>query len=134
VRRHARALGLGDRIHVLGHLDGDALQQAYASIDLLVLPSLGESFGNVVLEALVQGTEAMVSDRVPVGGFVRDHGLGRVVVGLEPETWQVALEAWRRETRRWDRESASRLVQDEFGLEPIGRRWTLELSRIRCGP
>jgi glycosyltransferase involved in cell wall biosynthesis len=134
VRRHARALGLGDRIHVLGHLDGDVLQQAYASIDLLVLPSLGESFGNVVLEALVQGTEAMVSDRVPVGGFVRDHGLGRVVVGLEPETWQVALEAWRRETRRWDRESASRLVQDEFGLEPIGRRWTLELSRIRCGP
>jgi glycosyltransferase involved in cell wall biosynthesis len=128
--RAARALGVGDRVHALGHLAGDALQETYASIELLVLPSLGESFGNVVLEALAQGTEVMVSDRVPLGGFVRDHGLGRVVAGLEPETWRGALEAWRREKRTGERESAARRVQEEFGLEPVGRRWLAELSRI----
>ena len=130
VLRRARALGVGDRVHVLGHLDGEALRGTYASIDLLVLPSAGESFGNVVLEALAQGTEVMVSDRVPVGGFVRDHALGRVVAGLEPETWRAALEAWRRETGSRDRERTSMRVREEFGLEPIGRRWMAELSRI----
>jgi glycosyltransferase involved in cell wall biosynthesis len=48
-----------------GVLHGDALAQAYASMDLFVFPSHTDTFGNVVLEALASGVPAIVT---PDGG------------------------------------------------------------------
>ena len=46
-----------------GYLTGDDLSQAYASSDVFVFPSITDTFGNVVLEALASGLPAIVSDR-----------------------------------------------------------------------
>ena len=46
-----------------GYLIGDDLSQAYASSDVFVFPSITDTFGNVVLEALASGLPAIVSDR-----------------------------------------------------------------------
>jgi len=48
-----------------GVLRGEALAQAYASMDLFVFPSHTDTFGNVVLEALASGVPAIVT---PDGG------------------------------------------------------------------
>ena len=56
-----------------GVLHGEALSQAYASMDLFVFPSHTDTFGNVVLEALASGVPAIVT---PDGGpryIVRDE-------------------------------------------------------------
>jgi len=47
--------------HFTGTLEGDALAEAYASSDVFVFPSLTDTFGIVVLEALASG--------VPVAAF-----------------------------------------------------------------
>jgi phosphatidylinositol alpha 1,6-mannosyltransferase len=57
-----------------GVLHGEALAEAYASMDLFVFPSHTDTFGNVVLEALASGVPAIVT---PDGGpryIVRDTG------------------------------------------------------------
>jgi glycosyltransferase involved in cell wall biosynthesis len=64
---------------IVGVLRGEALADAYASMDLLVFPSHTDTFGNVVLEALASGVPAIVT---PDGGpahIVRDGVTGRVV-------------------------------------------------------
>ena len=61
-----------------GVLRGEALAEAYASMDLFVFPSHTDTFGNVVLEALASGVPAIVT---PDGG-------PRYIV-LEDETGQV---------------------------------------------
>jgi len=66
-----------------GVLHGEALSQAYASMDLFVFPSHTDTFGNVVLEAMASGVPAVVT---PDGGpryIVRDtdgpDATGRIV-------------------------------------------------------
>lgn len=46
-----------------GYLDGEELTAAYASGDVLVFPSLTDTFGNVVLEAQASGLPVVVSDQ-----------------------------------------------------------------------
>jgi len=49
-------LGLGERVRLLGHLDG-TLADLYRSADVVVVPSLAlETFGLVTIEALAAGT------------------------------------------------------------------------------
>jgi glycosyltransferase involved in cell wall biosynthesis len=45
-----------------GYLEGEKLQQGYASADLFVFPSATDTFGNVVLEAQASGLPVIVSD------------------------------------------------------------------------
>jgi glycosyltransferase involved in cell wall biosynthesis len=62
-----------------GVLRGEALAEAYASMDLFVFPSHTDTFGNVVLEALASGVPAIVT---PDGGprsIVRDGSTGFIV-------------------------------------------------------
>lgn len=55
--------------HVLIHYDGaiPACQVpfAMAQSDLLFLPTLGENFGHVIMEALAAGTPVLISDQTP---------------------------------------------------------------------
>ncbi|MEW6694141.1 MAG: glycosyltransferase family 1 protein [Pseudomonadota bacterium] len=58
---------------LLGTLVGKALAQAYASSDLLLFPSLTETFGNVTLEALASGLPVLAFDYAAAAEVVR-HG------------------------------------------------------------
>jgi glycosyltransferase involved in cell wall biosynthesis len=57
-----------------GVLEGERLSRAYANMDVFVFPSVSDTFGNVVLEALASGTPAIVMDQ---GGprFIVRHGI-----------------------------------------------------------
>ena len=56
-----------------GFLDGDALSEAYANMDVFIFPSETDAFGNVAQEAHASGVPAVVTDQ---GGpkFIVKHG------------------------------------------------------------
>jgi len=58
--RTADRLGIADRVHLLGWRE-DALD-IVASLDLFVMPSLREGFGQALLEAMLLGVPAIASD------------------------------------------------------------------------
>lgn len=73
VTERIAAAGLTDRIDVSGPLGREALEERWDRADLLVLPSLHETFGLVVTEALARGIPAVVS---------RDTGAVEALTGL----------------------------------------------------
>ena len=76
-RQLAEALGIGGRISWLGAVDPSALAGYMNKTELVVVPSLEEPFGTVVLEALACGCRVIASE---VGGLPEAlSGYGKLV-------------------------------------------------------
>jgi glycosyltransferase involved in cell wall biosynthesis len=55
LRAQILRVGLGEKVSLVGELTGDALEAAFQSADLFVLPTRHEGYGMVVAEALARG-------------------------------------------------------------------------------
>ena len=69
LEQHIGALGVGDRVHLLGELTEHELWAQYQWCDVLCLPSIErtEAFGVVILEAAAFGKPSIVADTVGSG-------------------------------------------------------------------
>jgi glycosyltransferase involved in cell wall biosynthesis len=107
VRRRARDTGLHDRVSFPGALTGEELDRAYATADLLVLPSYAETYGMVVTEALSRGLPVITTE---VGGVSEalGHGEDGTRAGLlvplgDPAALGAELRAWLEDAELRDR-------------------------------
>lgn len=91
--RHRLASDNADFVFT-GMLGGDALARCYASADLLLFPSMSETFGNVVPEAMASGIAVLAYDYAAPRLHVR-HGVNGLVVpfGDEPHYLNAAATA-----------------------------------------
>lgn len=59
-----------------GHLEGRDLARAVASADMMVTPSITETFGNVVLEAMASGLPVISADALSARSLIADGQTG----------------------------------------------------------
>jgi len=78
ILRLRRALGLKERVTLIGPLYGKERIQALVDADVLVLPSQSENFGNVAAEAVACGTPVVVTERCGIAPYIKDQ-VGLVV-------------------------------------------------------
>lgn len=62
VAKHISALGLQDRVHLLGFVSDQELYEWYKTADSLLQLSESESFGMTCIEALAAGTPSLAND------------------------------------------------------------------------
>jgi len=104
-RPDARMVWVGDgpaarqlrAVHPAHHFAGTRLAEDlaahYASADLFLFPSLSETYGNVVAEAMASGLAVLAYRSAAAAELVGDGGNGRVVApGDEPAFTQSALD------------------------------------------
>jgi glycosyltransferase involved in cell wall biosynthesis len=116
-----RLLGLSESVEYTGALDGDAKADAYRDADLFVLPTLSESFGVVVAEALAHGVPVITTRGAPWADLER-YGCGWwVEVGPEP-----LVRALREATALTDEE---RRAMGQRGREYVRRYSWDEIAR-----
>ena len=72
LRKMAKSLGLGERVHFSDALEGRAKWQAYRDADIFVLPSQNENFGNTAAEAVAAGTPVIVTDQCGIAPLLKD--------------------------------------------------------------
>lgn len=75
--------GAGPGVRRLGFVDAGALVDLYRNADVLVLPSICESYGQVVIEAMACGVPVIVSDHTVGSDVVRDGVDGFVVAARD---------------------------------------------------
>lgn len=73
-------------------LSGQLLSRAYAAADVLVFPSITDTFGNVVLEAHASGIPAIVSSQGGPQEIIRTNKTGIVVENDSPKGFADAME------------------------------------------
>ncbi len=74
-RELAAALGIADRLHLLGRLDEEQLRDAYRSADVFVMPSRHEGFCIPVIEAMASGVPVVAARSTALPETVGEAGL-----------------------------------------------------------
>jgi glycosyltransferase involved in cell wall biosynthesis len=130
------------RVRYAGAVAGQDVVPFLAEFDLLVLPTLGENFGHVVLEALAAGTPVIVGQGTP-WGQIETAGAGWLCDPASPRSIAALIERFRalppeaREAMRTAaRELARAMLSDPRAVED-NRRAFGELARRsarRSGP
>jgi glycosyltransferase involved in cell wall biosynthesis len=106
----ARELGLADSVRVLGHVT--PIQRAIEQSQVVVVPSLGEGFGMVALEAMERARPVIAASIGGLEDLVRDGETGLLVDPGDADTLTAAM---------------LRLANDPAGCVEMGR-----LARARA--
>jgi glycosyltransferase involved in cell wall biosynthesis len=110
---------LAGRVHFLGLLDGQALVDCYAAMDLFAFASHSETQGMVITEAMAAGVPVIAVDAAGVEDVLVDGRNGLLLPGDDEEAFAAAIERFldlpleRRETLR----AGARATADEQSME-----------------
>ncbi len=89
LHKWSEELGVASSIVFIDHMDRDQLKYYYQNASVFVYPSLTESFGLPILEAMSQGTPVVASDRTAIPEVAGDAAL--VVDATDPEAMASAI-------------------------------------------
>lgn len=120
LRQLVADLGLEGKVTFRGALNGDDKEAAFRDADVFLLPSDDENFGIAVVEAVVRGIPAVVSDRVAAVADLPSQA-GRVLSRPTPESIAHAVV-----DVAADRESSGRAMlvySQKFSWDEVGRSW-----------
>lgn len=116
--------GIEDHVRFTGHVEKDEKQKLLSSSYVLVLPSHTENFGNVVVEALAQGTPVIASQHTPWS--VLEEVVPGSWVPNSPENLHKAIQHILNcspEVYAGIREKAYALCRDHFSMEKNISHW-----------
>ena len=82
---HAENIGVKDRVSFLGYKSHNEVLDEMRKMDVLVIPSLSESFGLVAIEAMSVGLPVVARSVGGLASVVDDGVTGRLVSSGDPE-------------------------------------------------
>lgn len=120
----AHHLGIGHRVHFVGHVDAETRNRLYAISDLAVFPSRYEPFGIVALEAMAAGVPVIAGG---VGGLAEIITHGQTGVLFHPgDAGALSAEMYNlldnREYARRLAENAAKVVREEYSWDSVAEQ------------
>jgi len=118
----AHELGLGQAVRFRGYVSKEGVAERMRAASFLVLPSMIETFGLALAEALAVGRPVVASRTGAIPEIV-DERNGILVPPGDEEALAGAIERMVDERSRFDWRALSSAAGDRFGLAAVGRRW-----------
>ncbi len=122
VKAAVESFGLTEKIVFLGSKEQKVLKDYYSAADTLIVPSLYESFGLVVVEALACGTPVLVSNVGKMKTIVKEGKNGFSFAPGSPEALANGLkEFYQKKHLLWGEAKIRQDVIDRFSWEKTGK-------------
>lgn len=103
----------GKRVTFTGYLSGAALAEAYASADIFAFPSVSETFGQVVMEAMASGLPVVGYDAEGVRDSVRHGETGFLAPARDAAALSCAMRALLSDPQRRERQATRARIYAE---------------------
>lgn len=116
LHEQVRTIGLEDHIRFLGRLDRDAIAEQLRSCDCLVLSSKYETFGLVIVEAMLFG-KPVIATRCGVSLSIVDENIGYLVDVGDEKALAGAMLKMMETKERFDSEYIRKFTIENFGKE-----------------
>lgn len=120
--RRARALELVDTVRFRGSMARTEVARLMAEADLFVLPSLVETFGVALIEALATGLPVVATD-VGVARELVDERAGVVVPPDDVDALAAGIDHALSRLAGYDTSKAAATVRSRFSPEAVGQQW-----------
>jgi len=130
LEEQARRLGLSEVVRFHGELPKERVAELMREADLFVLPSLHESFGCVLIEAMASGL-ASVATRVGGVPEVLTPEAGALVAPRDPDALAAAIEQTL--GREFDAAQLARGARDRYSYEAFARGWSEVYESLGAG-
>jgi len=118
-----------------GMQQGEALARHYASADLFVFPSVTETFGNVVTEAMASGLVTLAYDYAAPGRYIEDGGNGFLAPFNDSAAFLQAADRALEHRTDWSAlRAAARSTAKTLGWPGIVQRFTEDLEEAISAP
>ena len=95
----AEDLGVADHVSFTGHLESP--EQLLGELDMLLVPSIQEPFGRVVVEAMAAGTPAIATAEGGPAEIIENGVNGVLLPPRDPARWAAAILALASDPGRW---------------------------------
>ena len=127
-----KELGIEDMVHFHGYKLKEEVAELMRSCDFLILPSLCETFGAVIIEALATGKPVVASD---VGGIkeIINEDLGILVPPGDIKELQRAIEFMLDNYVNYSPQELSAHAREKFAYEPVGQLLHTIYQRVNQG-
>jgi glycosyltransferase involved in cell wall biosynthesis len=117
----ARTLGVGDRLHLAGHLDRDHVVRLLQTGDLFAHPSNSESFGVVLIEAMAVGLPVLATASYGPRDIVTPE-VGRLTPIGDAQAFADGLSEMYARRDEFDPERLRATCRERFGSEAFASR------------
>lgn len=116
----------------VGEKSGEELARYYASADIFLFPSLTDTFGNVVLEAMASGLHVLAFNYAAAGSFIRSAENGTLAIWQDEADFieqarKIGLLPGDRESIRRN----ARLTSEALSWETISEQFIQQLTLIK---
>jgi glycosyltransferase involved in cell wall biosynthesis len=127
LRQLAQQLGVGKRIEFLGYRPD--IHGAYADADIVVHPSLGETFGYSLFEAAALGRGVVALDRETARSYIPQYVPGRLASDGPAAFASAVLAQSAEPVRQEDIDRAAAARRADFGSASVVDAWCTLLDR-----
>jgi glycosyltransferase involved in cell wall biosynthesis len=114
-----RSRNLQEQVNYQSLMRPDDLSGIYSALDVLLLPSRHENFGNVAIEAAACGCHVIASQETGVAETLRDLNAGEMLP-RNASVWAQTLSKHRPKIEQTDKIAG--LVKDAFSTERVSQR------------
>jgi glycosyltransferase involved in cell wall biosynthesis len=124
IQRAAVALGISDRVHMLGQVDDAQKYRALAAADIFASTSQHEGFGLVFLEAMAYGLPVVCYDHGGQTDFLATGKTGHVLRLNDTDAFtQAIVDMHDNPERRGDMARYNRTAVEEFFIDRCAERY-----------